>query len=183
MLLLALLLPLRADECLQNGDFADGITHWHGDGRSPAAFASDNPLQASDPFTATGIIIPLKHVSWSKIAQDFKGNIASGVMTVTFKVSPDLAFSDKPEDYTNVPAQLGWGWQAFSTPPGAWLVFTSSHGDTKGERYVVKPKTGTSDPQTVRFKVNDLTPLEDQTITLAFPPGTGTIVVLGVSIQ
>jgi hypothetical protein len=182
-LVLACALTLRADEALQNGDFSDGIDHWHGDARSPADFASDNPLQASDPFTAKGLIVPLKHVSWSKVAQDFRGKLASGFVTISCKVSPDFAFSDKPDDYANVPNQLGWGWQSFNTPPGAFLIFISAQGDTKGTYYLVKAKTGSSAPQAFRFKVNGLTPLEDQTITLAFPPGTGTIVVLNVSIN
>ena len=77
-LVFALALPLRADNWLENGDFTDGISHWHGGGRSPADFASDNPLQASDPFTSKGLIIPLKHLDWTKVAQDFKGKSASG---------------------------------------------------------------------------------------------------------
>jgi hypothetical protein len=182
LLVLACALPLRADEALQNGNFSEGITHWHGDGRSPADFASDNPLESSDPFTSQGLIIPLKHVAWSKVAQDFKGKIAAGVLTVTYKLSPDLSFSEKPEDYLNIPNQLSWGWRAFNTPPGDWLVFISAFGDTKGMYYLVQPKTGSSDVQTFRDNVTQLTPLEEQTITLAFPPGTGTVVVLSISL-
>ena len=182
LLALVCVLPLRADECLQNGDFTDGISHWHGNGRSPADYASDNPLEASDPFTSKGLIVPLKHVFWSKVAQDFTGKIANGVLSVTFKLSSDFAFSAKPDDYLNVPSQLGWGWQSFNTPPGDWLIFISALGNTKGNYYLIAPKTGSSDPQTFQFKVGILTPLEEQTITLAFPPGTGTVVVLNVSI-
>jgi len=182
LLVLALAFPLRADNWLQNGDFVDGISHWHGDGRSPADYASDNPLQSSDPFTSKGLIIPLKHVAWAKVAQDFKGKIASGVLTVTFKVSPDLAFSDKFDDYTNIPEHLGWGWQSFGTPPGDWLIFISAHGDTTGNYFTVKPKTGFSDTQTYQVRLRALTPLEEQTITLAFPPGTGTVVILSISL-
>jgi hypothetical protein len=182
LLILVCALPLRADECLQNGDFADGITHWHGDGRSPTDYASDNPLQSSDPLTSKGLILPLKHVFWSKVAQDFKGTIANGMLTVTYKLSPDFALSDKPTDYTNIPAQLGWGWKTFNTPPGDWLIFISALGDTKGMYYTMKPKLGSSDPQTYHFKVGGLTPLDEQTITLAIPPGAGTMVMLNVSI-
>jgi len=182
LLVLACALPLRADNWLDNGDFTDGIAHWHGDGRSPADFTSDNPLQSSDPFTSKGLIIPLKHVSWVKVAQDFKGKIASGFLTITYMVSPDLAFSTKPDDYTNIPSHLGWGWQSFNTPPGDWIVFISALGDTKGGYYTMEPKTGSSTPQTVRVQVNELTPLEKQTLTLAFPPGTGTLVILNIAL-
>ena len=182
LLILTCTLPLRADNWLQNGDFTDGTTHWHGDLRSPADFASDNPLQASDPLTSKGMIIPLKQSSWCKVAQDFRGKIASGFLTVTYMVSTDLAFSIKEEDYTNIPNQLGWGWRSFNTPPGDWMIFISAMGDTKGAYYKVTPKLGSSTPQTIKFKVNELTPMEDQTLTLAFPPGTGTVVVLNVAL-
>jgi hypothetical protein len=183
LLVLTCTLPLRADDnWIQNGDFSDGTNHWHGDLRSPADLASDNPLQASDPFTSKGMIIPLKQSSWCKVAQDFRGKIASGILTVTYMVSTDLAFSTKPDDYTNIPNQLGWGWKSFNTPPGDWMVFISALGDTKGVYYKMPPKLGSSAPQTFRIKVSELTPLEDQTLTLAFPPGTGTVVVLGVAL-
>ena len=181
-LLLVLALPLRADNWLENGDFSDGITHWHGDGRSPADFASDNPMANPDPFTSKGLIVPLKHVAWAKVAQDFKGKIASGVVTITYMVSPDLAFSEKPEDYTNIPSQLGWGWKSFNTPQGEWMVFIDDLNSIHGAYYLIKPKLGSSAPQTFRIRVTGLTPLEDKTITLAFPPGTGTVVVLSVSL-
>jgi hypothetical protein len=183
LLVLTCTLPLRADNWLENGDFSDGINHWHGDARSPADFASDNPLQASDAFTSKGLIVPLKHVAWAKVAQDFKGKIASGILTITYMVSPDLAFSDKPDDYTNIPNQLGWGWRSFNTKPGDWMVFVSALGDTQGAYYTIPPKLGSSTPQTIRIKLDKLTPLEEQTLTLAFPPGTGMVVVLNISLS
>jgi hypothetical protein len=183
LLCLACTLPLRADNWLENGDFTDGIDHWYGNGRSPADFASDNPLASSDPFTSKGLIIPLKDMDWTKVAQDFKGKIASGVLSITYMVSPDLAFSNKREDYVNMPDHIGYdGWQAFNTPPGQWIIFISDFGSSRGSYYMLKPKLGSSDPQTYRARVSGLTPLEDKTLTLAFPPGTGTIVILNVSL-
>jgi len=183
LLVLACTLPLRAENWLENGDFTDGTSHWHGDLRSPADFASDNPLQASDSFTSKGLIIPLKGVAWSKVEQDFRGKIASGVLTITYMVSPDLAFSSKADDYANVPNKLGWGWKAFSTPLGDWMVFISANGNTAGVYYKMEAKLGSSAPQTVKVKVTKLTPLEGQTLTLAFPPGTGTVVLLDVELS
>lgn len=183
LLVLACTLPLQADNWVQNGDFVDGITHWHGDGRAPADFVSDDPFAKPDPFTSKGLIIPLKHAQWTKVAQDFKGKIASGVLTITYMVSPDLAFSDKPDDYVNMPHHIGYdGWLPFNTPPGQWVTFLSDFGSIHGFYSMVKPKLGSSDPQTYRTQIDGLTPLDDKTITLAFPPGTGTVVILGVSL-
>jgi hypothetical protein len=182
LLMLACTLPLQADNWVQNGDFVDGITHWYGDGRSPADFASDNPMDKPDPFTSKGLIIPLKHTAWAKVAQDFKGKSASGVMTITYMVSPDLVFSDKPDDYVNMPDHIGYdGWSAFNTPAGEWVFFVSDFGSNRGIYSTIKPKLGSSTPQTYRQRLNGLTPLEDKTITLAFPPGTGTVVILSIS--
>jgi hypothetical protein len=182
LLVLACALPLRADNWLDNGDFTDGINHWRGNGRSPADFAPDNPLDKPDPFTSKGLIIPLRGI-WDKVEQDFHGKSASGILTITYMVSPDLTFSDKPDDYVNMPDQIHYdGWQAFNTPPGDWIVFIADFGSNHGTYYMLKPKLGSSDPQTFRAQVTGLTPLEDKTITLAFPPGTGTLVILNVSL-
>jgi len=180
---LACTLPLRADNWVQNGDFIDGITHWHGDGRAPADFASDNPMAKPDPFTSKGLIIPLKHTVWAKVAQDFKGKSASGVLSITYMVSPDLTFSSKPDDYVNVPDHIGYdAWLPFNTPPGRWVIFISDFGSSRGEYYTIKPVLGSSNVQTYRAKVGGLTPLEDKTISLVFPPGTGNLVILSVSL-
>ena len=181
--ILALGLPLRADNWLENGDFSDGINHWYGGGRSPADFASDNPMDKPDPFTSKGLIVPLKDLDWVKVAQDFKGRLDGGILTITYMVSPDLAFSDRKEDYQNIPDHIGFdGWKAFKTPPGEWVVFVSDFGTSRGTYYSVKAKLGSSEPQTFRARVSHLTPLEDKTLALAFPPGKGTLVVLSVSL-
>ena len=183
LLVVSCVLTLRADDVIQNGDFADGTTHWHGDGRSSADFASDNPLQASDPFTAKGMIILLKGTSWSKVAQDIRPKSSSGVLTITYKFSKDMTFLDKPDDFKNVPAQMGWGWLPFSIPVGSWLVDITDSTGTKGTHSDVKPKMGTSDPQTVKINMNGLSAHDETTLTLGFPPGTGMVVILGVSFE
>jgi hypothetical protein len=184
LLVLACALPLQADNWVQNGDFVDGIIHWRGDGRAPSDFAADNPFAKPDSFTSKGLIIPLKHVSWAKVAQDFKGKVASGVMTITYMVSPDLVFSTKPDDYVNMPDHIGYdAWKAFNTPPGEWVIFISDFGSSHGTYYEIKPQLGSSTAQTYRARVMGLTPLEDKTITLAFPPGAGTVVILNVSLS
>jgi len=154
LLILSLALPLRADEALQNGDFADGITRWHGDGRAPADYANDNPLQASDPFTASGLILPLKHTLWTQVAQDFTSNISGGILKISFKLSPDFVLSTNVQDYDNPSGALGWGWKKFSTPPGSWLVFFTSNNGTKGHYYEIKPHAAAAGAvQTVQVKV------------------------------
>jgi len=183
LLALACTLPLRADNWLQNGDFTDGITHWRGNGRAPADYATENPLEKPDLLTSKGLIIPLRHRDWDKIIQDFKGKNASGVLTITYMVSPGLTFSTKPDDYANVPDQIhSDGWQGVATPPGDWVVFIADFGSERYTYYEIKPKLDSSAPQTCQLPVSRLTPHEDKTITLAFPPGDGKVVILNISL-
>jgi hypothetical protein len=179
-----LLLPVRADDSnlIQNGDFSDGINHWYGGGRSPADYSSDNPMAASDPLTSKGLIIPLHAETWTKVAQDFKGKSDTGELTITFQVSPDFAFSAKDEDYKNMPDKIGYdGWRAFDTKVGTWVVFVSDFGSSKGTYCMIKAEPGQTGVKTFHTTIKNLTPFEDKTMTLAFPPGTGMIVITSVS--
>ena len=183
LLFLTLASPLRADNWIENGDFSDGITHWRGNGRAPTDFAPDNPLDKPDPVTAKGLILPLRGADWDKAQQDFHGKGAEGILTITYLVSPDLAFSQNANDYANIPDLLHMdGWKPFEIPAGNWLVFVTDFGTVHGTYYKIAPKLGSSQPQTMRAKVHGLTPLEDKTITIACPPGTGKLVILSVSI-
>jgi len=182
-LLLTSLARVHADNILENGDFADGTSHWYGDGRPPSDFAPENPLDKPDPFTSKGLIMPLKELDWTRMAQDFKGRIASGILTLTYMLSPDLTFSTKPEDYVNMPAHIHYGgWKSVNTPPGAWVVFIADFGSAHGSYYTIRPNLGSTGAQTYKLPFSKLTPLEDKTITIAFPPGKGTVVILNVSL-
>jgi hypothetical protein len=183
LLVLACAVPLRAQNWVQNGDFTDGISHWYGNGRAPADLASDNPLDKPNPILSKGLIIPIRKLDWTKVAQDFKGKGTNGVLTITYLVTPDMAFSTKKEDYVNMPDHIKYdGWMAFDTPPGDWIVFVSDFGSAHGTYYEITPKLGSSDPQTFTARIGGLTPLQDKTITLAFPPGTGDMVILSISL-
>jgi hypothetical protein len=183
LLVLAFAIPLRADNWLTNGDFSDGINNWRGNGEAPADVAPENPLDPPNPLFAKGLILPLRDADWDTIAQDFHGKSTKGVLTITYMLTPDVAFSDKPDDYTDVPDKIHLeGWKPFTIPPGTWIAFIADFGSAHGEYYKIKPKLGVSGPQTLTAKVDKLTPLEDKTITIAFPPGTGTVVILGVSL-
>jgi hypothetical protein len=177
---LALALPLRADVGIQNGDFSDGISHWHGDARSPADFASDNPMAAPDPITSKGMIIPLKHTAWSKVEQDFDPGAGTVFLTVTYMFSPDLVFSTKDEDYKGMPDHLGWGWKTFDIPTGSWMLGYNDSTGTKGMHDGIKLGGTPGKPQTIRLKIQT-DPHDKTTFTIAIPPGTGDFIILNVS--
>jgi hypothetical protein len=176
--------PLRADNWIENGDFSAGLDHWRGNGRSPADMAADsNPMDQPDPLLSKGLILPLRGVDWDKVMQDFHGKATRGVLKVVFQLAPDVAFSSKAGDYDDIPEQIHYpGWKPFSVPMGSFIVFIADLGSAHGTYYPIPAKLGVAGPQTVQASVSGLTPLEDKTITIAFPPGSGNVVLLNVSL-
>jgi hypothetical protein len=64
------------------------------------------------------------------------------------------------------------------------LVFLSDLGKAEGTYYPFKPLApGKASTQTFTAKVSGMTPNLDKSIALAFPPGTGVIILLNVSID
>ena len=178
---------LRADEVLQNGNFADGASHWNGDGKTAADLAQDNPGAATDPFTSKGLIIQLKPDRWSKVSQDFKGNKNTHYcLTVTYKYAPGLAFSTKPQDYVNIPKQVGFegseSWSPFDIPAGQFFVTVDDLQGDKGYWEKVVSRFGVTESQKYVDFGLPLTPDSDKMVTVAFPPGTGMVVLLSISV-
>jgi hypothetical protein len=176
---------LWADNWLTNGDFSTGIDGWHGDARSLSEYISSNPINMGTNLPNNGLVIELKSDKWSKITQNFNGMASSGTMTITFMVSDDFAFSTDGSYYKNIPKHIDYqGWKPFKIPNGTWLVFLSDLGKAEGTYYPFKPLApGKASTQTFTAKVSGMTPNLDKTIALAFPPGTGVIILLNVSID
>jgi len=171
-----LLQASKADEALKNGDFSEGINHWSGDGEDVA--------QAAPDLATKGMIIKLDSSEWTKAAQDFIPIGTDFNFSITYELSADTRFSDAKGDYKNVPGHIGYGlWKPFKIPKGDWMMMISDFGETiKGHYFPIKPRTGT-DAQTVQFTVSSLENREQKTITLAFPPGHGSVIILNVSLM
>jgi len=175
--LLALASPIRleADEVLKNGDFSDGINHWTGDGQ--------NVAQAAPDLATKGMIIKLHRDDWTKAVQEFRPVGSDFDCSITYKLSADAQFSDKAEDYENVPGHIGYGlWKSFSIPVGDWMMMLSDFGDSiSGTYFPIKPEAGADGTATFQAKLVGLSTREQKTITLAFPPGHGSVIILNVS--
>jgi hypothetical protein len=187
LVLLASASFLRADEVLQNADFADGANHWHGDGKTPADLAQDNSGAATDPITSKGLIIQLKPDRWTKVVQDFRGNKDTHYcLTVTYQYAPGLTFSTKPENYTNIPKQVSFEgsehWAPFDIPAGQFFVTVDDIADMKGYWEKVVSKLGATETQKYVDPGQPMNPDSDKMVAIAFPPGTGTVVLLGISV-
>jgi len=175
---------LRAAPWLENGDFSNGNDHWYGPAKWPSDFAPPDPFTKPDPLTSQGMIIPLRSSGWLKICQDFRGKTSNGILTISYVVSPDFAFSQKPEDYQNMPHKIGFdGWQAFDAPVNSWVAFISDIAGGKCRYFFIQPETGSTKEQTFQGSLSDVTPYSTKTIALAIPPGQGMIVIHSVQID
>jgi len=186
-LLLATASLLRADEMVQNADFSDGSNNWRGDGKTAAEYAQDNPTAATDTFTSKGLIVQLNPDHWTKVFQDFNGSKDTHYqLVVTYKFSPGLAFSSKAEDYVNIPDKIRFqhseNWTPFNIPAGQFFVTVDDADNTKGYWEKVTSKFNTTDTQKYVDPGLPLTPDAGKMVTVAFPPGTGTVVLLSISV-
>ena len=179
--------PLRADNCVQNGDFANGADHWRGDGQSPAdlAAASSDPFAKPDPMLSKGLIIPLKEHSWTKITQDFRTKSADLELKIDYLLAPGTQFSSSPDDYVNIPKQIdNLMYLTFNISPQQLIVqFTDFGNGAKGEYFKFAPKFDSTALQTLHAQVSDFTPLEHEVVTIAFPPGKGYVVLQDISLE
>ena len=180
-----LLLPLHADDWLTNGDFSAGKDKWYGEAKWPDDFTNTNdPFAKPDPFTAAGMILPLKSSVWLKEFQDFKGKGTNATLKITYQLSPDCEFSKKAEDYKNMPDKIGWdAWKAFDTPPDTFVIFISELESRSGEYYLISPKLNEPGDQTFTASISGMTAHTNKTMAIAIPPGKGMIVIKKVEMQ
>jgi len=183
-LVLGSLMRMNADEVLKNSDFSDGITDWHGNGQAPSDFAPASPLDPPSPYGTTGLIVVLKPHEWTKIVQEFRTQYSTLIMDVAYKLSSDYAPSSTDADYQNVPHQVGFDhWRPFNANPGGWVAMVSDFDKERLTFFKIKPNAGGADQQEFKGKIQALVPENEKTICLAFPPGTGAIILLKVSLS
>jgi len=198
--LLALLacLPLRADEWLQNGNFSEGLSHWYGDGEM-AADAAKRAKEQSDPLSTApppsivdnpGVVIQLKSASWSKLTQEFTTDTLSMDLTVNFIASADCAFTDKDTAYTDIFKSLGFrNYMPKKIATGAWSVLLTDKGTNWCFYSSQMPKLNPGSPTPQSFQTSfsgageKMKPDLHKTITIAFPPGQGSITLTLVSLK
>ena len=173
---------LTAGELIKNGDFSQGADLWRGDAVRDVA-DSGNPLAPPSTSTSKGLVINLNPARWVKIFQDFTGNSDKLTIKVDYQLSANTAFSTEVKDYSNVTHDIGYNaWKPFHVPVGTWVMMMSDFGPDKGRYYMITPKAGVTDVQS--FTVNPPgKDKEKKTLTFAFPPGTGTVTLLNVSVQ
>ena len=174
LILLAGTSIVLADEnLLKNGDFSNGINHWEGDCHTIDSTTFDPSVT---PPTS-GIIIKLHGSGWAQVTQDFKGKIGEYTVSVVYSVSPDLKFSDRKEDYINIPGLLGFSrLKGFDAAPGQWALIINDLGAMHYNYWKITPKLDPSAVQKVNVRIQlDSDDTVDKGFYLVFPPGEGFI--------
>jgi hypothetical protein len=164
---------------LKNGDFSSGVNHWEGDCHMPDSISYDD----SQTQPTSGVVVKLRPGDWTQVVQDFEGGIGQYKVTITYVPSPDLKFSDKPEDYKNVPGHLGYtALSQFSMTPGKWALIINDLGAGHYMYWKIEPKIGGTAAQTLNLRVQlDSQAAAEKGFILIFPPGSGFINIQNIS--
>jgi hypothetical protein len=172
---------------IQNGDFSRGDAGWHGDGQTLRAYAQANPGAPADLLTGTGLIVSLNPQSWTRIFQTFatdKGTQYS--LTVHFQVAPHLALSTNAADYTDISKRINIdGFENFGSVGISPGQFYGTVGDPNSQiiaMEVFSPDLSSSNVQNYQHTYPTISVSESKTVALAFPPGTGIVVIRSVSV-
>jgi hypothetical protein len=178
---------LQPNEPFQNGDFSQGDDHWQGDGKMPQAYAEDNPAALTDPLTSKGLIVTLNPSSWTRIYQTFaSGNSTHYSIVVTYKLSPNISLSKNAADYADISKKIQIpGFENFGSlamQPGDFYGTIGDPTSTSISMELFVPPVGSSQVQTYQHTYPPVPISPTKTFALAFPPGTGTVVILSVDV-
>jgi hypothetical protein len=159
---------------LQNGDFANGLTHWDGDCRTLS-------VATNEVAPGNGAAIELL-AGWAKMTQVFEVQRGRYVFNIVYSLGPGTTFSPEEKEYRKIPAKLGFdALKEFRAKRGEWVVIVT---DLKAKRYVhceVKPLKNDPGEQTLTGELH-LDTGDNNTFCLAFPPGNGLITITSISL-
>ena len=203
---LAVAVPLLAQdgppETMENADFSDGTTHWHGDCK-PAGSDMTTDFTSSKGSSG-GITVDLHSSSWTKVTQEiheYKGARGSMTLTIVYKTSTDLKLSALPSDYTNAGGAVDFGGAHLNAKPGEIIAFIDKPPATRATQsststtttYTIYPDNiartsfvPTTDGSTQTVTATLIPPSgdadTDPTFCIAFPPGSGSVTLLKISL-
>jgi len=191
--LLALLLPLRADDIVANGDFSQGPANWDGDVPNADDVAMQN-FTSGKGATPAGITIQLQQDKWTYISQVVHTTEDSLKCTVAWRISPDCSLiTDAAQGKGSVMSKDTFGNltgydYGYSMPvaAGQWILMAvkreSGMPKTPWDACEVALHGDPSKQQNATVSFNSLGSYGEKKIVLAFPPGQGSITILKVSL-
>lgn len=177
---LALILtPKLFGQTLENGDFAKGKAGWTGDGKVVYLSADGKIEEKESPKSERVMQIELKHNRWTSLKQSLhpKTKDTSVSVTLEVKAMPDFKPAAESREYSPVDFKEGgsYVWSAEVSPKCDLLVRLQ---DTTWyyRPLSLKPydtwKTSTQEFPSLKS--------QSRSVTLAFPPGTGSVLVKSV---
>jgi hypothetical protein len=192
---------------MENSDFSDGITHWHGNGKT-AESEMTTDFASGSTANAKGMVVELRSSNWTKVTQEIHGYAGKNdpprnlVLTIQYQTSPDFALSTRASDYANVGASIEFGSANLFERMGAILAFvdmpppsrmnlTSTANNVN--TYTVYPDLVSSasfvpatgaQVQTFSAAMHPPSATQDDypTFCIAFPPGTGSVTITKISL-
>lgn len=176
--LVALLLPLRADDFFQNNDFSEGKKHWDGNFK-----LADTGTVAATP--SSGLIIQLQTHEWTYISQAIDAKTRRMKFVIRYTLSDDTVFTHDVGEYQNIQSRVGlnlWSPVSFKELQGdkAMIFYSEESGRPIGTNSF-SPKIGTPEPAVYYTPSGFHQDETKETVTIAFPPGHGTLTLFQVS--
>jgi hypothetical protein len=176
--LLATTLTVWADdkEVFQNSDFSSGVSEWEGDIHTAGGSADDSGA-------TTGGVVKLKDW-WTKVSQDFEAPSGSYNLAIKYTVTPNFSLSKRRDDYANVNGPLGLNdLLSFNADTGKWFVLIVDLDAWTCSTFYFTPSTKATGEQTAHAAVHfSGADNQNKRIFLCYPPGTGTVNLLGVTL-
>jgi hypothetical protein len=177
----------QADSLVQNGDFSQGKTGWSGDGQPLTDYLRYHPQAMSTNLPAHGLIIELSSKNWSKLYQRIGGGKNPNyVLKMTYVLSPGITLSTLPDDYMNMITHIRISeWQGsheINISPGEFFDTIIDSTDNKGYYEKYTPNLAITDEQIYEHDVPPLPPSGGKTITVAFPPGKGFVLIKSITV-
>jgi hypothetical protein len=165
---------IPANSLVQNGDFSQGTANWTGDAK---------PAQAP----AKGITIKLDPAAWTRVYQTFhSGNGTQFSINVNYQLSPGMHASDDPADYAQITQKINLvgfdNYHSQNVNPHQFYGTLGNPGDSVVSSEVYDPNYNTTDVQNYQHTYPAVPASEQKIFCLAFPPGNGTVTLLGIAV-
>jgi hypothetical protein len=141
----------------------------------------------STNLPAHGLIIELSSKNWSKLYQRIGGGKNPNyVLKMTYVLSPGITLSTLPDDYMNMITHIRISeWQGsheINISPGEFFDTIIDSTDNKGYYEKYTPNLAITDEQIYEHDVPPLPPSGGKTITVAFPPGKGFVLIKSITV-
>jgi hypothetical protein len=173
----------HAGDIILNGDFADGKTHWRGDGEAPDVGGR--------------VLITLKPDKWTVITQTFNANASALKLKVTYSLSSDCTLGktgdklippltpDGLQEASGLENAISPittnGRELFTTLvlEGGWMC--SENAVLAGHNSGEDSSTNPAGSKTFTTQVTTWSGVfDDANLCICFPPGQGVVTLTGV---